>query len=164
MRASSILNFQHSSISSLKRPWQHFKDGSLWYGFSKSGSKRLPLTTKQGNKNYYKGTRSSGIGRLNKHARYLINWSKVRTYVVPDLSKTELKALVSPNSPQILQKISGYEDGFKNPEFALNQAINFVEHGENYSQTDLEKTQYLDHIVNPNIENNGTFEKLEEQK
>ncbi|KAK6464844.1 mitochondrial ribosomal protein L27-domain-containing protein [Scheffersomyces coipomensis] len=167
MKASSVLNFQQTALANLKRPWQTFKDGQIWYGFQKTGSKRVPLTTKHGNKHYYKGTRSSGIGRLNKNATYMINWQKVRTYVVPDLSNTELKALVSGNSPQIYQKVTGYADGFKNPDLALNRVIDFVEHGEHYDDLDLEKTQYFEHIINPEVEKaEDNFEQLvaQEQK
>ena len=39
----------------------NFRDGTLYYGQLKSGSKRHALTGKQGNKHYYKGTRSTGI-------------------------------------------------------------------------------------------------------
>lgn len=67
----------------LLRPWQRFRTGAPPYGFTKKGNNRWPLTTKDGNKNYYKGTGSSGIGRWTKHGRYKVNYEKVRTYVVP---------------------------------------------------------------------------------
>ncbi|KAI9880454.1 MAG: hypothetical protein M1830_003096 [Pleopsidium flavum] len=44
---------------------------------------RLALTTKQVNKGYYKGTGSGSTGRHTKHGGYIIEWNKVRTYVVP---------------------------------------------------------------------------------
>lgn len=47
--------------------------------------RRLALTTKQVNGGYYKGTRSGSMGRHTKHGGYIINWDKVRTYVVPSL-------------------------------------------------------------------------------
>ena len=62
----------------------NFRDGTLYYGQLKSGSKRHALTGKQGNKHYYKGTRSTGIGSWDSRGRYHINWEKVRTYVVPE--------------------------------------------------------------------------------
>lgn len=152
MRASQILNFQSTAAINLRRPWQTFKDGQLWYGQSKSGSKRHALTTKQGNKHYYKGTRSSGIGRLNAAGRYIVNWDKVRTYVVPaSLNSTNLKALVSPRTPQIKQKLEGYQDNWKSPEFALDSVIDFVEYGENYSNQDLEKQEYLEKYVSSKL-------------
>ena len=44
---------------------------------------RLSLTTKQTNKGFYKGTGSGSMGEHTKHGGYIIDWNKVRTYVVP---------------------------------------------------------------------------------
>ena len=44
---------------------------------------RKPLTTKQANKGYYKGNRTGSMGRHTKRGGYVIEWVKVRTYVVP---------------------------------------------------------------------------------
>lgn len=149
MKASTNLLFQSTSATSLRRPWQTFRDGQIWYGLTTRGSKRHPLTTKQGNKHYYKGTRSSGYGKLNKSGIYIMDWSKVRTYVVPpDLQNTELKALVSPNVPQIYQRYIGYSDGPKSAELAWQNVVDFVEHGENYDNRDLEKNDYLEEYIN----------------
>ncbi|MCJ1367679.1 hypothetical protein MMC16_006813 [Acarospora aff. strigata] len=49
--------------------------------------RRLPLTTKQVNKGFYKGTGSGSTGRHTKHGGYIIEWHKVRTYVVPPALK-----------------------------------------------------------------------------
>ena len=62
-----------------------------------------------------------------------------------------MKALVSPNSPQFIQKVEGYKDSFKSPELALHNAINFIENGANYSEIDLEKEGYLEKIVHPKL-------------
>ncbi|ABN65369.2 predicted protein [Scheffersomyces stipitis CBS 6054] len=165
MRASQVLNFQQTAVANLRRPWQTFRDGQIWYGITKLGTKRLPLTTKQGNKHYYKGTGSSGYGKLNSSGTYIINWNKVRTYVVPaDLQNTELKALVSPNTPQIWQKVVGYQDGFKSPELAFDNVVNFVEYGENYSNEDLESNQYLEKIVSPRVIEAEQAENIEVEK
>ena len=45
--------------------------------------RRLQLTTKQVNGGFYKGTGSGSMGRHTKHGGYVIEWTKVRTYVVP---------------------------------------------------------------------------------
>ncbi len=45
--------------------------------------RRLALTTKQVNGGFYKGTGSGSMGRHTKHGGYIIDWRKVRTYVVP---------------------------------------------------------------------------------
>lgn len=155
MQVSQIRFFQQSCVNQLRRPWQTFKDGQLWYGITKTGSKRHPLTTKQGNKHYYKGTRSSGVGLQDSHGRYIVNWNKVRTYVVPpNLETSELKSLVSPRVPQIHQKFIGYPDGAKNAQLAFKNIIDFIEHGENYNDVNLEESQYLEEFVNEEIAQN----------
>lgn len=119
---------------------------------TKRGSKRHPLTSKQGNKHYYKGTGSSGYGRLNAAGTYVVDWKKVRTYVVPaDLNTTDLKALVSPNVPEIHQRFAGYTDGFKSPELAWHNIQAFIEMGENYNDHDLDRTQYLEEYIHPSV-------------
>lgn len=153
MKASQVSYFQLSISASLRRPWAKNKDGTLWYGQFKTGTKRHPLTTKQGNKTFYKGTRSAGYGKLNSAGHFIMDWSKVRTYVVPaDLNTTELKPLVSPNTPQIWQVYKGYKDGAIDPELAWNNIKDFIEHGVNYSdEGDLEKNDYLIEVVNPKL-------------
>ncbi|CAD6568340.1 MAG: hypothetical protein ASARMPREDX12_001373 [Alectoria sarmentosa] len=49
--------------------------------------RRLPLTTKQVSNGYYKGTGTGAMGRHTKHGGYMIEWRKVRTYVVPEQLK-----------------------------------------------------------------------------
>jgi large subunit ribosomal protein L41 len=48
--------------------------------------RKLQLTTKDMNKGFYKGTRSGSMGRHTKYGGYVIEWKKVRTYVVPPLA------------------------------------------------------------------------------
>jgi large subunit ribosomal protein L41 len=45
--------------------------------------RRLALTTKNGPKDYYKGTRSGAMGRHTRRGRYIVMFEKVRTYVYP---------------------------------------------------------------------------------
>jgi hypothetical protein len=45
--------------------------------------RRLALTTKNGPKDFYKGTRSGAMGRHTKRGGYRIMFEKVRTYVFP---------------------------------------------------------------------------------
>ncbi|KAL2821333.1 hypothetical protein BDW59DRAFT_150136 [Aspergillus cavernicola] len=45
---------------------------------------RLRLTTKQVNGGYYKGNRTGSMGYFEKNGSYVIDWKKVRTYVVPE--------------------------------------------------------------------------------
>ena len=44
---------------------------------------RLRLTTKQAGKGYYKGNRTGSMGYFDKSS-YIIDYRKVRTYVVPE--------------------------------------------------------------------------------
>ncbi|KAK5174041.1 60S ribosomal protein L27, mitochondrial [Saxophila tyrrhenica] len=57
--------------------------------------RRLPLTTKQGPHNYYKGNRTGAMGRHTKYGGYVIDFRKVRTYVCPDLSGFNLTPFVT---------------------------------------------------------------------
>lgn len=45
--------------------------------------RKLPLTTKDINKGFYKGTRTGTMGRHTRFGGYIIEWERVRTYVVP---------------------------------------------------------------------------------
>ncbi len=49
----------------------------------KGAARQLKLTTKMANKGFYKGTGTGSTGRHTKHGGYVIEWEKVRTYVVP---------------------------------------------------------------------------------
>ena len=55
--------------------------------------RHFQLTTKQGPKDYYKGTGSGRMGRHTKHGGYRIDYRLVRTYVVPSgLDKFKVSA------------------------------------------------------------------------
>ena len=47
--------------------------------------RKLRLTVKDVNKGFYKGTRTGSMGRHTKKGGYVIEFEKVRTYVVPSL-------------------------------------------------------------------------------
>ena len=47
--------------------------------------RKTPLTTKDVNKGFYKGTRTGNMGRHTKYGGFVVEWNKVRTYVVPPL-------------------------------------------------------------------------------
>ncbi|ESZ94696.1 hypothetical protein SBOR_4947 [Sclerotinia borealis F-4128] len=69
---------------------------------------RLALTTKKANKGYYKGTGSGSTGRHTQHGGYIIEWDKVRTYVVPpNLKECKL-------SPFVTKKITPPRGRFEN--------------------------------------------------
>ncbi|AMD19304.1 HBR403Wp [Eremothecium sinecaudum] len=128
MRPTSATLFHESHVKLLLRPWDKHSD-RIFYGYSKSGNKRVSLSTKDGNKNMYKGTRSSGIGRHTKLGGYKINWDKVRTYVTPSQINTDLKPLLSHNLPELKHDFSGYEKGPLDTKLYLDKLRQFIKHG-----------------------------------
>ncbi|CAL9736288.1 large ribosomal subunit protein mL41 [Monosporozyma servazzii] len=118
-----------STILQLTRPWKKFRDGTLFYGLSKSGNNRIALTTKQGNKTMYKGTRSSGIGKHTKHGQYVIQWNKVNTFVVPKFVNLDLKPLVSTNVPELKHEYAGYSKGPLDTKLYFDKLKQFIEQG-----------------------------------
>lgn len=59
--------------------------------------RKLRLTVKDVNKGFYKGTRTGSMGRHTKKGGYIIEYEKVRTYVVPSLANFNVSA--SPTDP-----------------------------------------------------------------
>ena len=47
--------------------------------------RRLPLSPKQAGKEYYKGNRVGSMGQIDRFGNFSVDWSKVRTYVLPML-------------------------------------------------------------------------------
>ena len=45
--------------------------------------RRLPLSTKQAGKEYYKGNRVGSMGTINRYGNFTPDWNKIRTYVFP---------------------------------------------------------------------------------
>lgn len=118
-----------SSVLQLTRPWKKYRDGTLFYGLSKSGNNRIALTTKQGNKTMYKGTRSSGIGKHTKHGGYVIQWRKVNTFVVPKFINLDLKPLVSANVPELKHEYKGFPKGALDTSLYYSKLREFIYHG-----------------------------------
>ncbi|KAF9163403.1 hypothetical protein DFQ27_001176 [Actinomortierella ambigua] len=58
------------------------------------GASRQQLTSKRG-RHHYKGTRSGAMGRHTKRGGYVIEWEKVRSFVVPDMTDFKLLPYVS---------------------------------------------------------------------
>ncbi|MCJ1472164.1 hypothetical protein MMC13_000811 [Lambiella insularis] len=74
--------------------------------------RRLALTTKQVNGGYYKGTGSGSTGRHTKHGNYVIEWHKVRTYIVPEQLKTfKLTPFVTKNMEPLKGNFEGDKKG-----------------------------------------------------
>eukprot|EP00752_Nemacystus_decipiens_P009729 g8689.t1 len=62
---------------------------------SKSARKRIPMTSKMGNKNFYKGKGSTKEGRLNSKGRFIVDPEKRLEIIAPDLEGFKLKPYVS---------------------------------------------------------------------
>ncbi|CAL9731728.1 large ribosomal subunit protein mL41 [Monosporozyma unispora] len=118
-----------STVLQLTRPWKKYRDGTLFYGLSKSGNNRTALTTKQGNKTMYKGTRSSGIGKHTKHGQYVIQWNKVNTFVVPKFVNLDLKPLVSTNVPELKHEYTGYNKGPLDSKLYFSKLKQYIQQG-----------------------------------
>ncbi|PVH79160.1 50S ribosomal protein-like protein YmL27 [Cadophora sp. DSE1049] len=74
--------------------------------------KRLALTTKATNKGYYKGTGTGPMGTHTKHGGYIIDWDRVRTYVVPqDLKDFKLTPFVTKNMKRTQGRFEGDPKG-----------------------------------------------------
>ena len=143
MKPSQVSFFHTSAVAQLVRPWTKERDGSLFYGLAKSGTKRHALTTKQGNKNFYKGTRSSGIGRHTRKNGYIIQWNKVRTFVTPKVFNDELKCFVSPNSVQIKNEFKGYT-GPMDPKLYMTKLREYIWHGKAETEESSLKKGYIE--------------------
>ena len=128
-RVRVLAKMKPSGVQQLLRPWNKFRTREPFYGFTKSGNERWSLSTKQGNKEFYKGTQSTGVGRHTKKGKYQVNWEKVRTFVVPaHLEQCDLKPLVDPTTPNIKNHYQGY-DGATDPKLQMKKIMEFVEYG-----------------------------------
>ncbi|KAI1079954.1 50S ribosomal protein YmL27 [Whalleya microplaca] len=84
--------------------------------------RKLPLTTKDINKGFYKGTRTGNMGRHTKYGGFVIDWSKVRTYVVPkDLAEFKLTPFVTNKVAKTRGSYEGYPNGPRSPELYLDR-------------------------------------------
>ncbi|OTA62271.1 50S ribosomal protein YmL27 [Hypoxylon sp. EC38] len=84
--------------------------------------RKLPLTTKDIKKGFYKGTRTGSMGRHTKFGGYIIDWDKVRTYVVPvGLDTFKLTPFVTRKVRPTRGRYEGYPMGPKSPELYLDR-------------------------------------------
>lgn len=61
---------------------------------------RLRFTTKQVGKGFYRGSNVGSLGAHTRYGDYIIDWRKVRHYVVPNLKDTKVTLLEFP--PRVL--------------------------------------------------------------
>ncbi|ORY61320.1 mitochondrial ribosomal protein L27-domain-containing protein [Pseudomassariella vexata] len=84
--------------------------------------RKLPLTTKDIKKGFYKGTRTGSMGSHTKFGGYIIDWNKVRTYVVPEgLNEFKLTPFVTQRMPRTRGTYDGPAGGPKSPELYLER-------------------------------------------
>ncbi|KAI1175936.1 mitochondrial ribosomal protein L27-domain-containing protein [Nemania sp. FL0916] len=84
--------------------------------------RKFPLTTKDINKGFYKGTGSGSMGSHTKQGGYRIDWNKVRTYVVPaGLDTFKLTPFVTAKMDPVKGRYEGYPKGPKSPELYLDR-------------------------------------------
>ncbi|KAI1457029.1 50S ribosomal protein YmL27 [Annulohypoxylon moriforme] len=100
--------------------------------------RKMRLTTKDVNKGFYKGTRTGRMGRHTKHGGYVVDWSRVRTFVVPtNLEKFKVASPLPPSlqmqepkklTPYVTKvaqwtkgRYEGYSMGPKSPELYLDR-------------------------------------------
>ncbi|GMM33181.1 mitochondrial 54S ribosomal protein YmL27 [Saccharomycopsis crataegensis] len=140
MKQTCVNLFHETAATQLKRPWKKYRDGTLFYGLTKAGSKRHALTTKQGNKTFYKGTRASGVGSHTKFGEYVINWSKVRTYVAPakETWNKELSPLIRETVPEVRNSFAGFK-GPSDPKLYLKKLNEYIVYGPQETE---------DHVIN----------------
>ncbi|CAM9998298.1 unnamed protein product [Heterosigma akashiwo] len=67
---------------------------------SKSARKRVPLSSKWGNKDYYKGNQCRKFGRINSRGRFMRDRSLDLHILVPDLTGFQLKPYVARTTPK----------------------------------------------------------------
>lgn len=134
-----------SVVQYLLRPWKKYKDGTPFKASIDKGTRRWQLTTKDGKRDMYKGTGSSGVGRWSRKGRYLIAWNKVRTYVVPrGLEATDLKPLVCVTAPPICHTFKGYDKGAVDGKLYVQKIKEFIEYGTNEAPDSLRDDSFTE--------------------
>ncbi|KAJ3065335.1 hypothetical protein HK102_007930 [Quaeritorhiza haematococci] len=73
---------------------------------------RAIMTGKHGNKNYYKGTGGGRLGHWSLKGRYRIDPWRLRSFIVPDLSNSQLKPYVSPEADNTIRRTHSFIDYF----------------------------------------------------
>mmetsp|Transcript_34031 Transcript_34031/g.44956 ORF Transcript_34031/g.44956 Transcript_34031/m.44956 type:complete len:117 (-) Transcript_34031:331-681(-) len=67
---------------------------------SKAARKRIPMSAKWGNKDYYKGNRCRKFGKVNSKGRFIRDRSLDLHILVPDLTGFQLKPYVARTTPK----------------------------------------------------------------
>ncbi|KAL5116366.1 hypothetical protein ACEQ8H_005714 [Pleosporales sp. CAS-2024a] len=72
--------------------------------------RRLPLTTKQAGKEYYKGNGVGKLGTVTRYGNFAPDWSAIRTYVYPPAGtkNCELTPFVAQSTHKTRQTSQGF--------------------------------------------------------
>ena len=102
-RGSSDANLQHIEAKSHSRSRDHSDNHNGYAPFlldmrptqalQVGRYRHARLTTKDVGKGFYKGNRTGSMGRHTKYGGYVIEWEKVRTYVVPDMKDFKVRSI-----------------------------------------------------------------------
>ncbi|KAK9376949.1 mitochondrial 54S ribosomal protein mL41 [Lipomyces chichibuensis] len=107
--------------------------------------RRNRLTTKNGNKDFYKGTGSANMGWHTKHGKYIIDYHKVRTYVVPEgLSTTKLAPYVSLRLPEVHNEFKGYKFGAYDGKLYIDKYKEYLIYGADESPQSRRKENWVE--------------------
>ncbi|KAJ3304814.1 hypothetical protein HDV03_002356 [Kappamyces sp. JEL0829] len=89
------------------------------------GAARKPLTPKQGNKNFYKGTRTGRMGTWTTKGRFIVQGWRKRQYVVPVLSEgqSQLTPYVSSKIPEPASRVHSVVDYFQERSLDMSETL-----------------------------------------
>ncbi|KAK9469588.1 mitochondrial ribosomal protein L27-domain-containing protein [Lipomyces arxii] len=119
-----------------------FKDRLLPERIRSFQGRRVALTGKDGNKDFYKGTGSANMGRSNKHGKFMVDYYKVRTYVVPaGLDDTELTPYCNNSLRPVKNEFAGYRLGPYDGELYLEKYNEYETYGADESPRSALQTE-----------------------
>ncbi|CAI7993053.1 39S ribosomal protein L41, mitochondrial [Geodia barretti] len=74
------------------------------------GARRIPMTSKRGKQNFYKGRGAKSTGRHTRKGGFIVMREKIPELVVPSLEGFELKPYVSYKAPYVSGKVITAQD------------------------------------------------------
>ena len=86
------------------------------------GAKQRILTSKMGNKNFYKGTRGGKLGR-HTPTSFIIEPHRLRRFVVPDLTDFNLFPYVSKEVPNDVKRSHSFRDYFRDQNLTIDREL-----------------------------------------
>lgn len=77
------------------------------------GASRAVMSSKRGNKNFYKGKGAGRLGSWTKSNKYIIEKWRLRDYIIPDLD-SNLKPFMAPSANVLFKKSHSVVDWVEN--------------------------------------------------